>query len=381
MGESSGAFPITYNFYTAKDQMQVFYGADTDPANLVYDTGVTNNPSLGPGAQNTAPVTITVNFPPPGVAPNSTFLTIVMDAYLPRNRSDAWTYTAGGVLTNYYYLVFTEDTNLTTTPIKFAPTPFLPAVVVTTNNVDDFETGGPAAAVPGDYPAGNMADNFWGVANNQVSVVANPADAQGGSNYLALANGTIYADGTYTASGTMTGILPTIQGNRYTLSFSYRGPGIAGWWQGDGTNTDAIYGDNGILENGMTFSNGVVNQAFYFNGVNSFVLMPVTNTVITTNALLSITTTNSALDVGKGSGFTIEGWINPTNTASEMTIAEYEKKPGTASSADVGVFFNLNTATGIGAGPGSLYADIVDTNGTRSPHGFCFQFGCCSNAS
>ena len=39
----------------------------------------------------------------------------------------AWTYTAGGVLTNYYYLMFTEDTNLTTTPIKFAPPPFVPA--------------------------------------------------------------------------------------------------------------------------------------------------------------------------------------------------------------------------------------------------------------
>jgi hypothetical protein len=41
-------------------------------------------------------------------------------------RGTAWVYTAGGVLTNYEYLSFTEDTNLTTTPIKFATTPFVP---------------------------------------------------------------------------------------------------------------------------------------------------------------------------------------------------------------------------------------------------------------
>jgi len=349
VGESSGSFPITYNFYTAPDEMTVYYGNDTLPANLIYDTGVTNNVSLGGGPQNTVPVTITVNFPPPGVSPNSTYLTIVMDQYLSTNRSDAWTYTAGGVLTNYYYLTLTEDTNLTTTPIKFAPTPFVPSVSVVTNPIDDFETD--LGASPGDYSG--SVDNFFSVDNNQVSVVANPVDAQAGSNYLALANGTI------------SGTLPTIQGDRYSLNFFYRGPGIAGWWQADSNAVDAIYGDNGILENGMGYtsatttpSNGVVNEAFYFNGVNNFVLVQATKTVVTSNATTTVVSTNSALDIGQGSGFTIEGWIWPSNLTATMLIVEYERVLASPNGSDVGVQFGLNSGS-----PGDFDANIKDTNG------------------
>ncbi len=113
--------------------MTIYYGTNTDPANLIYDTGVVNNPTNGlPGPTNTIPVTFTLNFAPTnGVV--STYLTIVMDQFLSTNRSDAWTYTAGGVLTNYAYLTFTEDTNLTTTPIKFAVPPFVPVVQYFTN--------------------------------------------------------------------------------------------------------------------------------------------------------------------------------------------------------------------------------------------------------
>ena len=35
---------------------------------------------------------------------------------------DAWIYTAGAPITNYEYLVFTDNTNLANVPIKFAPT-------------------------------------------------------------------------------------------------------------------------------------------------------------------------------------------------------------------------------------------------------------------
>ena len=37
------------------------------------------------------------------------------------------------VVTNTLYLTFTEDTNLTTTPIKFAVPPFVPAITTPTN--------------------------------------------------------------------------------------------------------------------------------------------------------------------------------------------------------------------------------------------------------
>jgi len=142
-GATHGSFPITYNFYTAPDQMTVYYGTNVSPGYLIYNTGMTNNVVLGPGPQNTQPVTINVSYPPPGISANSTFITIVMNQYGNTNTQTAWTYEAGGVITNFVYLTFTEDTNLTTTPIQFAPPPFYPHaftnittnIVVTTSNL------------------------------------------------------------------------------------------------------------------------------------------------------------------------------------------------------------------------------------------------------
>ena len=81
-------------------------------------------------------------------------------------NSTAWTYTAGGVFTNYYYLMFTEDTNLTTTPIKFAPPPFVPSLITTNVFADGFEQT-PA----GDYAINSTFGKGWTVITNQVSVV------------------------------------------------------------------------------------------------------------------------------------------------------------------------------------------------------------------
>ena len=45
VGESSGTLAITYNFYTAPDEMTIYYGTNTNPANVIYDTGVVSNPT------------------------------------------------------------------------------------------------------------------------------------------------------------------------------------------------------------------------------------------------------------------------------------------------------------------------------------------------
>ena len=79
IGETSGSLPITYNFYTAPDQMTVYYG--NDPANfdtnspyLILNTGMVNNPP-GPGwnpitaPTNTIATNIVVGFPPPVCRP------------------------------------------------------------------------------------------------------------------------------------------------------------------------------------------------------------------------------------------------------------------------------------------------------------------------
>jgi len=123
VGMTSGKLPITYNFYSVPDEMTVYYGTNITSANVALDTGFTNNPPIPPfttnnAGTNTYPEVLTVSFPPPGVQATSTYLTIVMNQFGNPNASgDAWTYTAGGVLTNFEYLAFTENTNLTTTPI------------------------------------------------------------------------------------------------------------------------------------------------------------------------------------------------------------------------------------------------------------------------
>ena len=136
VGSSSGILPINYNFYTAKDRMVVYYGPNADPTNMIFDSGYTNNPpnnppQFGGGAQDTSNEVFSVIYAPTNGF-TSTWLTITMDQDETTPRGTAWIYNTEAVFPNYYYLTFTEDTNLTTTPIKFAPTPFVPD---STNNL------------------------------------------------------------------------------------------------------------------------------------------------------------------------------------------------------------------------------------------------------
>src|SRR5262249_3311607 len=150
----------------------------------------------------------------------TTAITIIMNQFgNPFSTSgDAWFYTAGATVTNYEYLMFTDDTNLATVPIKFAQPPFSFTQAAKSTSFTNFDS--PAG---GDYfgPT-NIFDAFGGwnvptnltavnfvltnglfiqvtnilpLTNNLVSVVNDPSTAlsgdAGGSNVLALANGTI----------------------------------------------------------------------------------------------------------------------------------------------------------------------------------------------
>jgi len=67
--------------------------------------------------------------------------------------------------------------------------------------------------------------------------------------------------------------------------------GLISWWPGNGNANDIVGIHNGTLENGVTFAQGEVGQAFSFNGVNSYVDL-------------------GTWDVG--SNWTIEAWVNPS---------------------------------------------------------------------
>ncbi len=366
VGVTHGTFPITYNFYTAPDEMTVYYGTNVSPAYLIYDTGLTNNPPLGPGAQNTQPETFVVNFPPAGISADSTFLTIVMNQYGNTNRRTAWVYTAGGVLTNYAYLNFTEDTNLTQTPIKFAVPPFIPQTVTniyystnfsyttnlaavtnlvyTTNityvtNVNLIATnmtlsGFESSSTAITYTLATPVDG-WTVISNQVNVVNDVSNSLAGSQFLALANGSLSRN------------LSTPIGSTNTVSFLCRGPGIVSWYRGESNLNDSVSGLTGTWKNSAAYGTGEVGTGLTYDNVSRYMVVQ--------------TPTNSALDVGKGGRFTIEAWIYPTNLSASVNrpLTQFERILFPSSGSDVYLDFFVSE---IGAS-GRLYANIGDING------------------
>jgi len=327
--------PITYDFYHVVDEMTVYGGSDpttfyTNSPYFIYDTGFTNN---GPAGGPYTPTSINVSVPP-----GYTNITIIMNQFGNPYaiNGDDWTYTAGAPMTNYEYLEFTDDTNLANLPIKFAPTPFSFDEVSSNYTLCDFEL-----ATNGNYFApANIYDAFGGwnlptnlvtvstvfnitndqyvqvtnvvtLVSNEVSVVTDPSDSIGdnvGTNLLALANGTITRD------------IATVPGRIYNVTFWYRGPGIASWWRGEGDATDSSdpekNANNGTLVGRFNFPAGEVGQAFGFQDAGEQFEFAGTNTYVQIPQ-------NPSLDVGKGGGFTVEGWINPTNVAHPQPLVEW----------------------------------------------------------
>jgi subtilisin-like proprotein convertase family protein len=320
VGETSGQLTINYNFYTVPDEMTIYYGTNISPPNLIFDSGFTNNPGT---STNTVQKNFTVTFGPG----TSTFVTIIMNQFGNTNGAggDAWTYTAGGIQTNYNYAIFTEDTNLTQTPIKFAVPPFDMAGFGTNFTLSDFEL-----ATNGDYFATtNIFDAFGGwslftnqitdtnnliavtnelIFSNEVSVVTDPSTALAGSNYLALADGTISR------------VIPLTIGEKYSINYWYRGPGISGWWRGEGNATDSSdpenNGNNGSLIGRFDFPAGEVGQAFQFEDLGEPFEFAGTNNYVQIRQ-------SPSLDVGARGGLTVEGWINPTNISHQEPLVEW----------------------------------------------------------
>jgi subtilisin-like proprotein convertase family protein len=307
-GVSAGTVTVTYNFFPVPDQMEIFYEG----------TVRTNFTTSGPGQFN-------LSYGPG----TSTQITVVMNPNGNPNQATYWTYTVSGSETRFLYLAFTENTNLTTTPIKFAPPPFVPEYYTTNFGLGDFDFAAPTNYVAPTNVAG------WGVTASQVSVVYDPSNAPAGSsNFLALALGTIITN------------LPTTPGVTYTLTYDYRGPGIVSWWRGEGNTNDELGINNGIGGPGLGYGPGEVGQGFVFNNSDAYV--KISNSV--------------SLDVGPGGGFTLEAWIKPAdviNTAHPIfewngITNEFQPEP------IPGVFMWIKPY-------GVLCANLVDIGGVQHP--------------
>lgn len=119
--------------------------------------------------------------------------------------------------------------------------------------------------------------------------------------------------------------------------------GLAAYYPFNGDANDASGNGNDGIVTGATLTEdrlGQANSAYDFNGAGDKILV---------NA-------SSSLDVGTGNGLTIAAWISPYDFSVEQPIAEW-------------VDDNLNVGPHLfisvlwAGGPGSLYANLIDTMG------------------
>jgi choice-of-anchor C domain-containing protein len=195
-GQTAGTAQISYNFYSVPDELVVqYHGTNIFDSGIISGSGVFNV-AYGPGT--------------------NTQLTIIMNPTINPGPGDLWDYTVNSAQVSYSYLVLTEDTNKTTTPIKFAPTPF--ASITSTNGLQingSFEEPSVIFGVT-TYGAGATFGG-WTVISNSIDLVAGGVwVAANGSalvdlNGFAPAPGAIYRNVTNTA------------GKSYQLRFAYAG--------------------------------------------------------------------------------------------------------------------------------------------------------------
>ncbi|HEX8189584.1 MAG TPA: LamG-like jellyroll fold domain-containing protein, partial [Pyrinomonadaceae bacterium] len=118
--------------------------------------------------------------------------------------------------------------------------------------------------------------------------------------------------------------------------------GAVAWFPGEGTAEDVQGGNHGTPQNGAYFTKGGrVGSAFLFDGVDDFVSVPA----------------SPSLNVGAGAGLTVEMWIKPSDPNGWQPLVEWNN------GGAFGVHFWMNVGWN-GNGPGSLFGNLVDTNGT-----------------
>jgi subtilisin-like proprotein convertase family protein len=243
--------------------------------------------------------------------------------------------------TSYVYTTFTEDTNLTDMPIKFAPPPYAtniinPQITIASNSFQYFTNEqGVFIYGAGTYTNGEIVDGWFLETNrlvvstvitnqstnqvtiqvtnqvlNEVTVMTDPQfDYDGtnylGSNYLAL------------ASGRLSQTFTTVPGVAYEFRYYARSPGLTDWWPADDNTFDIVGTNNGTIPyHDVTFDVGEVERAFTFSGVSTNIDQYKGNEV----------------DFGTNAGnfgtndFSVEFWIKqPTNVVDEQACLE--KRP------------------------------------------------------
>jgi Concanavalin A-like lectin/glucanases superfamily/Bacterial Ig-like domain (group 2) len=101
--------------------------------------------------------------------------------------------------------------------------------------------------------------------------------------------------------------------------------GIVSWWTGDGNANDFLGRNNATPSPTLTYSTGMVGQAFALNGVDASADIPF----------------NTSLDFAPTGQFTIEGWVKPAEQNAYEAI--FVKSPSDGH-WDYGLYLNPNNS-------------------------------------
>jgi subtilisin-like proprotein convertase family protein len=258
----------------------------------------------------TLPPVPTTNGPGPNATP------IVVTSLDPNLAVD--NFVLSSVVTNFIdgLMHFTENTNLTSVPIKFAPAPYavsnFPPTLIFSN---EFESAFPGlyntnSTLAGTANAPGIGVRNWTVVNGPVTVLNSPVVDAVGSNSVALGSGGLQC------------AMPTTPGARYRLTYSVRGPGMVSWWNGDieplsHRAWDLIGGNNGAFVYGATNS-----PAGFVNVQGDTRALSLPGVIDAQNNLVSKIEVGDPANLALTNSFTIEGWIKPvsiTNFIPEQT--------------------------------------------------------------
>ncbi len=118
--------------------------------------------------------------------------------------------------------------------------------------------------------------------------------------------------------------------------------GLVALWSFDGSGEDAVGANAFALYGSSGFVEAEVGQGLVLNGANAY----------------GKANASPSLNIGLGSGLTIEAWINPSNVGPLADILEWNTGHG-----EIGAHLALSVPTSFGGGAGSIYANIIDTWG------------------
>ena len=127
--------------------------------------------------------------------------------------------------------------------------------------------------------------------------------------------------------------------------FSPQHDGLVALWRAEGNANDATGKHDGIVQGRLEYGNGLLGQAFQFDSDNTWIKIPA----------------STNLDVGKGSGFTLEAWVNPSEINRLNPVFEWNDLHRWA--VHFSICPNQPHHPSGRSGPGELYADIVDDSG------------------